>query len=318
MSAQAPVQSSPAVHIIKLSVNAGEVGEHIDWLARLMMVGVESSGVVSAEIIPPANSGQTEWSLVQRFYSAELLESWRQSEACRALFEEIQPRVTKQDIAIGESVDTSYGTVGSVSVAIVTKVKPGQEAAYCKCEGQFQSAQARRPGYKGVYVQPPTKSTPEIWTTLNRFDSPAALDQWFSSDERKKLLEQSEQVVHSTEYQKVTTSFPGWFPSKNAGAKGPPNWKTALLILLGLYPIVMLEIRFLNPVFSGLNPALTNFIGNTLSVALTTWITMPLAIKAFSSWLFPTTDTPKWINSASIASLVCIYAIEIALLWKLL
>jgi antibiotic biosynthesis monooxygenase (ABM) superfamily enzyme len=282
-----------------------------------MMVGVEGSGVLSAEIVPPSDHDQTEWTLVQRFHSPEKIDSWRVSEPRLKLLEELAPKLERKEISLSEGVERTYGTVGSVAVAVVTQVKPGQEAAYCKCEGAYQSAQAKCSGYRGVYVQPPTSGTPGMWTTIIRFDSPEALDQWFTSSERKKLLEQSNPVVSSTDYQMVDTSFPGWFPSKQ-GAKGPPNWKTALLILLGLYPIVMLEIRFLNPQLNGLSPAFANFIGNIISVSLTTWVTMPAAIKAFDSWLFPTDKTPKWSGPAAIIVLICLFLIEIALLWRLL
>ena len=113
-------------------------------------------------------------------------------------------------------------------------------------------------------------------------------------------------------------SFPGWFPAKETGGKGPPNWKTAALILLGLYPIVMLEIRYLNPQLHSLNPAIANFIGNSISVALTTWVTMPLSIKAFTPWLFPKKDTPAWVSPVSVVVVLVIFALEIALLWRLL
>jgi antibiotic biosynthesis monooxygenase (ABM) superfamily enzyme len=124
--------------------------------------------------------------------------------------------------------------------------------------------------------------------------------------------------VNSTDYQTVTGSFPGWFPAQEKGQKGPPNWKTAMLILLGLYPIVMLEIRFLNPTLHSLPSAIANFIGNTISVALTTWVTMPLLIKAFTPWLFPKKETPAWVSPLSFALLLAFFALEIALLWRLL
>jgi antibiotic biosynthesis monooxygenase (ABM) superfamily enzyme len=305
-------------HVTKLNGSSGELSEHVGWLARLMMVGVESSGVVSAEIVPPSASGQAEWALVQRFSTPEQIETWRQSEPRRKLYDEIAPALERKEITVSEAVDANYGNVGNVAVAIVTQVKAGQEDEYVKCEGAFQTAQARSPGYRGVYLQPPTSGRPGVWTTLIRFDTPASLDKWFSSDERKKLLESSDRVVSSTDYQMVDTSFPGWFPSKGDGAKGPPNWKTFMLVLLGLYPIVMLEIRFLMPQLHGVPPALANFLGNVISVALTTWVTMPAFIKAFNSWLFLTDKTPKWTTGAGVAAIICIYAIEIALLWRLL
>jgi uncharacterized protein len=310
--------TAQTVHITKLEVHAGDVGARIDWLVRLMMAAVESSGVLSAEILPPTVSNQMHWTLVQCFHNEQQVQNWQASAQRARLLAELAPDLEKKEISISEAVDAGYGSVGSVAVAVVTKVKPGLESVYLECEGKFQVAQSRYPGYRGVYVQPPTSNTPGMWTTLIRFESPASFQTWFNSQERKKLLEASDQLVSSTDYQHVGTSFPGWFPSDSAGSKGPPNWKTAMLILLGLYPIVMLEIRFLMPVLHGLPPALANFIGNSISVMLTTWLTMPLFIKLFKQWLFPTAQTAKWIAVGGTLACLLIYALLIALLWRLL
>lgn len=316
----APPASSAAntVHLTKMSVRNGDGREHVDWLTRLMMVGVESGAVLSAEIIPPTSPDENVWTLVQRFHENKLIAEWQAHGERQKLLAELAPRVEADEIGLVEIECSTYGTVGSVAVAIITHVKVGMEATYCEFEKQFQSAQAKRRGYRGVYLQPPTKKTPGMWTTLIRFDSPDALDEWFVSDERRKLLALADPVVTSTDYQAITGSFPGWFPEQETGGKGPPNWKTAMLILLGLYPIVMLEIRFLNPALHDLNAAAANFIGNTISVALTTWVTMPLAIKVFTPWLFPKKDTPAWVGPASFVLIIFIFALEIALLWRLL
>ncbi|PZM86267.1 MAG: hypothetical protein DKT66_02395 [Candidatus Melainabacteria bacterium] len=316
-SSQPEPSAVNTVHLTKLLVKSGG-GEHVDWLTRLMMVGVGSGSVLSAEIIPSSTPDENEWTLVQRFHDDRLLAEWQARPDRLKLLDELAPDIAANEVALTEAISSTFGTVGSVAVAIVTQVKPGQESAYREFEKQFQSAQAKRRGYRGVYLQPPTKKTPGVWTTLIRFDSPDALDEWFISEERKNLLTLAEPVVSSTDYQAVTGSFPGWFPSQEAGQKGPPNWKTALLILLGLYPIVMLEIRFLNPTMHSLNPAIANLIGNAISVALTTWVTMPLLIKAFTPWLFPKKETPTWVSPVSLAVLVAVFAIEVALLWRLL
>ncbi|MBS1955988.1 MAG: hypothetical protein JST89_17515 [Cyanobacteria bacterium SZAS-4] len=318
---QSSTNSAPppadTVCLTKMSVNSGDAGEHVNWLARLMMVGVESGAVLSAEIIPSSSPDEHVWTLVQRFHSEQLMSEWKANADRLKLLEEMAAKIAANEITLTDAVSSSHGTIGSVAVAIVTQVKSGLEPTYLEFEKQFQSAQAKRRGYRGVYLQPPTKKTPGVWTTLIRFDSPDALDDWFVSEERKKLLTLAEPLVSSTDYQTVAGSFPGWFPAQETGGKGPPNWKTAMLVLLGLYPIVMLEIRYLNPQLHELNPAIANFIGNSISVALTTWVTMPLSIKAFTPWLFPKKDTPAWVSPASFALVVVLFALEIALLWRL-
>jgi antibiotic biosynthesis monooxygenase (ABM) superfamily enzyme len=78
----------------------------------------------------------------------------------------------------------------------------------------------------------------------------------------------------------------------------------------------MLETRFLKlPV----NPSLGMFIGNSISVAMTTYLTMPLFIKVLHWWLFPKSDTSKVaVNAAGAALVFLLYAISVAALWHLL
>jgi antibiotic biosynthesis monooxygenase (ABM) superfamily enzyme len=94
-------------------------------------------------------------------------------------------------------------------------------------------------------------------------------------------------------------------------------WKTAALVLLTLFPVVMIELKFLNPHLRGLPPSVATFIGNAISVLLTTWPLMPLAIRAFRPWLFPEDQPPGLVAAMPVILLGC-YAIEIAVFWRLL
>jgi antibiotic biosynthesis monooxygenase (ABM) superfamily enzyme len=91
-----------------------------------------------------------------------------------------------------------------------------------------------------------------------------------------------------------------------------------MLVLLVLFPIVMLEIRFLSPWLASLNPALATFVGNALSVTLVTWPMMPLAIRGLGWWLQPKAPRRPWITVAGLATVAALYALEIAALWHFL
>ena len=199
---------------------------------------------------------------------------------------------------------------------IVTQIKPGSEIAYREFADRFIKAQATFPGYLGSFIQPPI--TPGAgWTTVLRFDSIEHLDGWMNSPLRAALVSESEHLVLGFQAQRIDSSFPGWVPADPATGKSPSRWKTASLVLLTLFPVVMLELRFLNPLLHSLHPALATFVGNGLSVAFTTWPLMPLAIRAFRPWLFPE-GQPRGRVLAMPFVLVAGYAIEIAALWRLL
>jgi uncharacterized protein len=91
-----------------------------------------------------------------------------------------------------------------------------------------------------------------------------------------------------------------------------------MLVVLVLFPIVMMELRFLSPLLSGLHLAVSTFIGIVISVVLIAWPFMPLAISALHWWVLPAQESPRWIHLTGIALLVALYAIEIAACWHLL
>ena len=76
---------------------------------------------------------------------------------------------------------------------------------------------------------------------------------------RAAMVRESQDLVAGFHAQRVDTSFPGWVPNDPATGKPPNMWKTAGLVLLTLFPVVMLELRFLNPPLDALNPALRTF-----------------------------------------------------------
>ncbi|MEA5475506.1 hypothetical protein VB716_14895 [Synechococcus sp. CCY9201] len=94
---------------------------------------------------------------------------------------------------------------------------------------------------------------------------------------------------------RVSTSFPGWVPVDPISGQGPPDWKTAILILFELYPIVRLALKLFNPFFTLLqiHGALVTSIGNAISVALTSCLKMPFFVQEFDWWLFHSTASRR-------------------------
>ena len=142
------------------------------------------------------------------------------------------------------------------------------------------------------------------------------LEAWMNAPERKEMLSESKAFIEHEQLTRLATSFPGWFPTDPNTGQGPPNWKAAMLVLLGLFPIVMLESLFLSPRLASLNFSLALFIGNTISVALTTWLTMPVFIKALGWWLFPKPDVPQSVHWKGTLLIFALYALSVAIFWK--
>lgn len=306
--------ASAAILLAKFQLRRDGENDFAEWQAKALTRAAGFEGFLNSEITP-AGEGLS-WTVLLRFADSTHLEAWRKSQTWQRLLEDAAPLLAEKS-SIEIEVKESESDGGVVEV-IVTQVKPGKEAAYREWETKIQQAQSRFPGYRGAYVQPPVAG--ELgWTTLMRFDTAEQLDRWLKSPERAVLLKESESLVEYAHLQRMGTSFPGWFPTDPKTGQGPPNWKAAMLVLLGLFPIVMLEARFLSPQLAGVNSSLGMFLGNVISVGLTTYLTMPLFIKTFGWWLFPKSQVSKIaVNAAGPAVIFLLYAIEVAALWHLL
>jgi antibiotic biosynthesis monooxygenase (ABM) superfamily enzyme len=303
--------TNTAILLAKFQLRPDAENLFAEWQARALTHAAGFEGFLNSEITPSAQG--LAWNVLLRFADSARLEAWRKSETWHRLLEDAAPLLAEKS-SIEVEVKEGEGGSGVVEV-IITQVKPGKEAAYRDWETRIQQAQSKFPGYRGSYVQPPVSG--ELgWTTLMRFDTAEQLDTWLKSPERAALVKEAESLVDYAHLQRMGTSFPGWFPTDPKTGKGPPNWKAGMLVLLGLFPIVMLETRFLKlPV----NPSLGMFIGNSISVALTTYLTMPLFIKVLHWWLFPKSDASKIaVNAAGAALIFLLYAISVAALWHLL
>jgi uncharacterized protein len=297
-------------------IRPGSEPAFAQWQIRWQSAAL-TAGAQTVELWPPAPPDQLESVIVARFASMDALRKWRRGKVNSSLAAEVAPLAEGGLVMqlVGQAA-VDYAVRHGVTMVMVTDIKPGKEAAYRAWADRIQKVQATYPGYVGSFVQPPQHNETG-WTTVLRFDSAAHLDNWLKSDARAAMIKESQGLVEGFHAQRVDTSFPGWVPNDPATGKPPNRWKTAALILLTLFPVIMLELRFLNPLLADLNPAVRTFIGNALSVALTTWPLIPLAIYAFHAWLFPE-NQPRWLVTAMPIILVLCYLLEIALLWHLL
>jgi uncharacterized protein len=286
------------------------------WRVEYQTAVLAAPGASSFQYWPPTPD-QDVGVIVIRFDSAKDLRAWRHSNRNFDLVAAVALLVEGGHVLqlAGQAAAEYYGTA-STSEIIITQIKPGQEAAYKAFADKIQAVQQTFPGYLGSFVQPPHQNE-KGWTTVLRFDTPGHMEGWLTSPERAALLVESEPLILGFQAQRVDTSFPGWMPVNPVTGKPPNRWKTASLVLLTLFPVVMLELKFLTPNLHVLNPAVGTFIGNAISVALTTYPLMPLAIWIFSPWVFGD-DKKPWLNSLMPFVIALCYAVEIAFLWKLL
>jgi uncharacterized protein len=305
--------STPAVLIATVRVRSGQNQAYVAWQARHHSVISKFPGFISCDTLRSTKPGSDEWTIVMNFRSQDDLVAWQNSKEQAELVAQAAPFFEGGNLS---GVMEQSGD--NVTEIIISRIKPGMDEVYREWAVRIQAAQAGYPGYRGTYLQPPSSGEGSHWTTFIRYDTAAHLEAWMNAPERAKLLEESKTFIEKEELSRLATAFPGWVPINPETGKGPPDWKTAQLVLLGLFPVVMLEMRFLNPLLHGLNSSFATFIGNALSVAATSFITMPLFVRCFNWWLFPKEGSGPAVTLKGVAILIILFALEVALLWRLL
>jgi uncharacterized protein len=311
--------STPAVFLSTFKLRPGHQDAFAAWQGRQNAIGSKFAGYVSGDVIPPACPGDNEWTIILYFENSDVGLKWQNSEERTSLIAEVLPLVEGGNLGEMMPQDNAASKPDTnVTQVILSRIKPGMDDLYREWAGSIQRAQAQYPGYRGTYIQPPSSGEAGNWTTMIRYDTSAHLETWLASPERARLLLESKALIENEELMRLRTSFPGWVPINPVTGKGPPDWKTAILVMLGLYPIVVLELRFLSPHLTSFNPAVATFIGNIGSVAATSFLTMPLFVRWFGWWLFPKVNSSSSRGAMGVGVLTTLFLIEIAPLWRIL
>ncbi|KQQ25102.1 antibiotic biosynthesis monooxygenase [Methylobacterium sp. Leaf123] len=293
----------------KLTVRPGMETRFAAWQAEFTRVVSAAHGFVSLEIIP-AFSGSAEWQIIQRFRSPEALTRWLEDGARTTLLADLAALEGDGKGSHADEAAPDYHSTTTVTEVITTVVRAGQEEAFRRWAQRIQQVQACFSGYMGTLVQAPLSPEVPYWTTLVRFESPAFLDAWLQSAERKAILAEAAPQVSTWRSHRMSNPFAGWFANEQRLAP-PPAWKQTCLVLLVLFPVVMLEIRFLSPLLSGLPLAVSTFIGNAISVSLVSWPLMAVAIFGLGWWLKPDAQKRWRTEALGVTALAALYALEL-------
>jgi antibiotic biosynthesis monooxygenase (ABM) superfamily enzyme len=297
----------PVIISLQVEIKPDARSAFVDWQADFNAKIASTPGFVSLEFSSPFEQ-QKSWLIVQRFISPEASTSWRNGGEYGRLIDKLQTLTVDKEIKESDEL----GKTGNITEVIVTEVSPGMEKNFRAWCAKIHQIEAKFPGFRGVYIQSP-KGQGRHWITLLQFDTMENLDCWLQSPERKQALQDSSSLISSLESHRVISPYAGWFASIAKTGELPSVWKQTMLVLLVLFPIVVLELRFLSPLTASLNRSFGTFIGNALSVMLISFPMMPIAIW-FLGWWLSTDSLKTTIRGTLLVGLL--YLAEIALFWN--
>ncbi|MFA5504614.1 MAG: antibiotic biosynthesis monooxygenase [Vulcanimicrobiota bacterium] len=295
----------------RMEVRQGRETEFALWQARYQETVASFSGLLSSEVVAPAADSQV-WTTRLSFTGQSALADWLNSPAREQLLEEVAP------LALSGMV-TRFSTEATpelgVTEAFFTRLRPDKLREYQLWQTHIHQVQAKFLGYLGMVFQPPVKGQDE-WVTLLRFDNTEHLEQWLASPQRRELLDELEDLVEEIRQCRVASSFPGWIPAAPSDAEQPANWKVTMLVVVGLFPLVMLQIKYVNPwLLDALPLAPGTMLANIGSAILISYLTMPVCIRLFGWWLYPADENTRTVSIRGTLAVLVVYLLEVLVFW---
>lgn len=278
--------STTAVTAVADFSRAGGREAFREWAARLHRAAGAAPGFVS-DRMGVIDADEFDWSLAVTFDSVDRLDDWLDSAERRALlaeggslgFHRLHPDLVVID-----------GQPSGTGVEVFRQaVLPGKDDDFIVAEKRIVAASQAFPGFEGVSVLPPTEAGGE-WLSVLRFRTDRQLTAWMESAERHDVLPTLRSKL-SRDFTVITrrTAYGSILRVEDGVTKVTPNWKSALLVLLVLYPTVMTLSRFLGPVLDGWGapPWLSMWLSQIVSVGLMSFLLMPFVTGLFRRWLDP-------------------------------
>ncbi len=299
-----------ATAIVNVTALPDKKNAFVAWQEKTNSVASGFPGFVSAQLVAPNGQYESDYVNIFRFSSPEFLRAWMDCPEHAELVAEgaeLMADSESTNIVIGED----NAPREPVTAVITSRVTPEAEGFYREWNDRMCRVIAKQRGSLGTQVQEPIPGYQDQWVIMARFDSEENLHRWLSSKSRTKLLVEIKPYLVSETVKRARTSFDGWFPFKD-GHEPPRSWQQSAIVLLVLFPVVALEILFITPYLAWLKFAPATFIGNVISVAVTGFVLIPIAARAFSWWIKPNISKKRlWVGILIIIVLYVVAMIAI-------
>lgn len=196
------------------------------------------------------------------------------------------------------------------SLVVEHTVPRGKGLSFRWWHRRLTSSARKFQGYIRTDLYTPVQGEQQMkWYSIVHFDTPEHLNQWVKSQARETLIAAGRQVFSSYRFMSFATGLEGWF-SRQRGTEqlgsGPPAWKQNLAVVLGLYPVVMIQSWLFGWLGIMQNWSLPSsmVINNLITSSILTWAMMPLVSRLMGFWLYPasqpTSQRTDWVGTLAL------------------
>lgn len=177
-------------------------------------------------------------------------------------------------------------TIDPISVGITRHVRSDQVDAFEAWLGEIQTAASGFDGYAGMDVIRPSDSDNPTYVMILRFDSYRQYSAWHESPARDEMVERSVAMTIGDPSFEEAHGLEAWFTPPKPQVQRPARYKTAILTVVGLYPLIVL-VGALVTTATGPPVLLGTLVTVIIVAAIATYWVMPWITRVARRWLFP-------------------------------
>lgn len=298
--------------------NAGE--GFASW-AREMHAAAEKAPGFDSALVSTPDETSFEWATAVSFDTEDHLHDWLDSPERTKL---LQHGDAAGHHRVSADLIVVEGSAPSTGVGIITHdVANGRRSEFLKTQEKLVELSSAFSGFEGAVLLGPGRAGDEVlgdsastWLSVLRFRTDRQLSAWMQSDVRDAALpELREQLTGDFSVITHSTPFGSIVRIEDGKTQVTPDWKTAMLVLLVLYPTVMTLSRFVGPLLDeiGSPPWLSMWLSQILSVGLMTYFFMPAVTRWFRRWLDPIDGAPRTVSLVGALVVVVVYSVTLTL-----
>lgn len=171
-----------------------------------------------------------------------------------------------------------------VTTVFKRRVRAGSEARYEDWLTGIARAAARFPGNQGTTILRPTERGSE-YVAITQFETKESLVAWLRSADRASWMSELRAIGVCHEDVSTLVGMERWFTLSQSARAGPPRYKMAALVLLGLYPLLLVLDVLLGPLLSDLPRPVGLLASLLVSVSTMVGFVLPWLTRVFDRWL---------------------------------
>lgn len=275
--------TTPAVAVVVTQRLApGAEADYEQWQSQVDHAAGTVPGFLGTEAVIQGDD-ERDRSVIYRFDSTKHLKQWLDSSARHDLIAggaHLFEQPPAQHVVVGHDDDP-------VTVVVTHRVTAETETAFLAWQERITQVEQSFPGFRGSELLPPVPGVQQEWAILTTFDTAPHLDAWLESPERKALLADGK-AFSDFQVRRIASPYGSWFGRRRGAAPvDTPDWKSALSVLVGLYPTVVLLTLALGKIWPDAPLWASLLVGNILSVSVLTWVVMPNVTRFLAFWLEP-------------------------------